>query len=76
MQCSAVLLLTNQSRSSSVCQQPVLQAQLEQRHAHIQAVAGLAEVGGAGVTVHLRVDLQGRQARGGKGSNENQYSEP
>lgn len=33
------------------------QAQLEQRHAHVQAVASLAEVGSARVRVHVRGDL-------------------
>lgn len=44
--------------AGSVPQRAPLQAQLQQRHAHVQAIAGLAEVGGARVRVDLGVDLQ------------------
>lgn len=43
--------------SASVRQGAALQAQLEQGHTHVQAVAGLAEVSGPRVGINLRVDL-------------------
>lgn len=46
-----------------------LQAQLQQGHAHVQAVAGLAEVGSARVGVDLGVDLQpGAGRKAGRGT--------
>lgn len=44
--------------ASSARLNPVLQAELEQRHANVQAVARLAEVRRPGVVVHLGRDLQ------------------
>ena len=48
---------------SLVRQLAVPQAEAEQGHAHIQAVAGLAEVGGAGVRVYRGVNLRDQGGR-------------
>ena len=47
-----------------VPQGAALQAELEQGHAYVEAVAGLAEVGGPRVCVHLGVDLRCKRACG------------